>query len=770
MPRKILLFVTILSLIGIMKQVQADEMRVRDIPIPDGATDVSYMKRRGDVRFQVSSDFKTAGNFYAKNLAEQKWAKSGKDNLQRNFWVQRFARDKLSLEVRVDSRGGGSEVRLTPKGLLWDEDDQPTPKDLPSPKDASQVEYDDFFESIAFKSPSNVKATAEFLTEELGERKWTKDATEFDQASFVRMKFSQGKSSLEIDIRAEDSGSQVAIRTKGMQWDGMKAEIERAKKASQKTAAGTPQKKETADKLVELPKRKEKPRQGIDKLPKLPSEGTVVMDGKTHKLPNVIAYEVFENDLWSTKIVATQKPVKQKSLLANLKQRGTDKDADKNPLTWPQPYLQVVLDADDRPAELRLQADTTPGSGSGDNLSGTALVEDGRARGTVKLKEPGSFFDKVYTAEISFDVPVLARDSTPAKRLVDAPKLANSGTLTIGNKTYRLSSVVAYEMKQFDKLMTTVVLSEKPLNLAKLKAALGKKSADQYFEFTAQVKLLIDADDNIGSMQLWADNASISGSGNSDVAGNIVIEDGRARGTVRTTKPGEFFDKRYSFELTFDVDVLGKPTSASPRADALAGGLVADSHDGLPFPEGGEGFQSEGSKFRKQTSETVTADLKAVIDFYRRELASTGWTENKAAARIEKASATLSFSGSSGGITVQLKSAGNQTAITLISRDAQAARAAGVLPTAGKARLIIGNGSENAASVTVNKKSYDVAAGAGANDPKTGLNWEVAPGKFTVEIKLPGEKVRSETLTIGADEAWGLIILPNGESLPVQVY
>jgi hypothetical protein len=403
-------------------------------------------------------------------------------------------------------------------------------------------------------------------------------------------------------------------------------------------------------------------------------------------------------------------------------------------------------------------------------LSGAALVEDGRARGTVQLKEPGSFFRKVYTAEISFDVPVLTRDSTPAKRLVDATRLANAGTLTFGNRTWKLPSVVAWEMKQFDKPMTTVVLSERPLDPAKLKAVLGKKSADDYFEFTAQVKLVIDAEDKISSMQLWADNSSISGSGNTDVAGDIVVEDGRARGTARMTKPGEFFDKKYTFEVSFDVDVLGKPASASPGAGAPAGGLVADSHNGLPFPEGGEGFQSEGSNFRKQTSKTVAADLKAVIDFYRRELAPPDWTENKAAARIEKASATLSFGGSSGGLTVQLKSEGNKTAIALISRDAQGAKAAGVLPAAGKGRLIIGNGSENVASVTVNKKAYNLAAGAGASDPKTGLNWEVAPGKYTVEVKLPGAAGRSETLTIGADEAWGLIILPNGESLPVQLY
>src|SRR6188472_2112092 len=111
MSRKTLLSLVALVLIGIGMSVQADELRVRDIPVPEGATDVSFMKRRGDIRFQVASDFKTAGNFYAKKLVEQKWAKSGRDNLQSNFWVQKFSKDKGTLEVRVDSRGAGSEVR-----------------------------------------------------------------------------------------------------------------------------------------------------------------------------------------------------------------------------------------------------------------------------------------------------------------------------------------------------------------------------------------------------------------------------------------------------------------------------------------------------------------------------------------------------------------------------------------------------------------------------------------------------------------------------------
>ena len=52
----------VLGWIGISTQVLADEVRVKDLPIPEGATEITYLKRRGDVRFQIASDFRTGGN------------------------------------------------------------------------------------------------------------------------------------------------------------------------------------------------------------------------------------------------------------------------------------------------------------------------------------------------------------------------------------------------------------------------------------------------------------------------------------------------------------------------------------------------------------------------------------------------------------------------------------------------------------------------------------------------------------------------------------
>lgn len=205
----------------------------------------------------------------------------------------------------------------------------------------------------------------------------------------------------------------------------------------------------------------------------------------------------------------------------------------------------------------------------------------------------------------------------------------------------------------------------------------------------------------------------------------------------------------------------GKPT----------GGLVADSYKGLPIPEGYMGIQSEGSRFRTQTNTTVVAELKAIVDFYRRELASgewADWKENAADAEVEQQAAKLAFSGPTRNLFVQLKADGQETAITLVSRDAQAAKVAGMLPASGKARLVIGNASEKAVVITINNQEYKIAAGA--KDSKTRMNWEVAPGNYTVEFKLPGEQVQSEKLKLGADETWGVIIDASRGYLATQLY
>ncbi len=308
------------------------------------------------------------------------------------------------------------------------------------------------------------------------------------------------------------------------------------------------------DAPVAAPARPAKPNRGIAKLDKLPNEVKLVANGEPVALPHIIAYEIVDNGRWVTRILATETAIKQSSLIDLLRKNGED-----HGLRSRSPRVLVELDDQDK---LNTMSYAGNGSlGSGRDVTGEAIVEAGRARGTFKANKEDEFFGKTIIGEISFDVPVLTRDSQPAKQLADAKNLETSGKLLVSDKPIKLGNVVAYEVKIADEIQTAIFFTEKPINIAKLKASLAKDASDDgLFEPHTQVKILIDRDDKPSSMNLWHDNASMSG--NSNLIGDVVVEDGRARGTVKLSKPDEFLGKTYSFDLTFDVEVLKLPSTA----------------------------------------------------------------------------------------------------------------------------------------------------------------------------------------------------------------
>ncbi|MDI3563981.1 hypothetical protein OWC48_26685 [Bradyrhizobium sp. Arg816] len=47
---------------------------------------------------------------------------------------------------------------------------------------------------------------------------------------------------------------------------------------------------------------------------------------------------------------------------------------------------------------------------------------------------------------------------------------------------------------------------------------------------------------------------------------------------------------------------------------------------------------------------------------------------------------------------------------------------------------------------------------------------DIPRGKYRYALRLPGQPARSETLTVAAGDAWGLLVGPTGEVLPLQMY
>ncbi len=328
-------------------------------------------------------------------------------------------------------------------------------------------------------------------------------------------------------------------------------------KALKKKLGSKPSKSDDDDKpAVKLPPRAEKPIRDIAKLDKLPNEVKLVADGKTVALPHIIAYEIVADDRWVTRILATKAPIKQSSLIGLLQKNGADDE-----LRSMTPRVLVELDEQDKPIGMSYAGNGSLGSASGSGMTGEAIVEEGRVRGTFKAKKESEFFGKKIIGEISFDLPVLTRDSQPAKQLANAKKLETSGNLVVNNNSKKLANFVAYQVKSSSEVETVIFFSEKPINLAKLKAALAKEGTDSdYIDFSTQVKVTINKNDKPAFLNLYADGASINQ--NTGLLGDVIVEDGRARGTVKLDKAIEFAGKNINFDLTFDVEVLMLPTTA----------------------------------------------------------------------------------------------------------------------------------------------------------------------------------------------------------------
>jgi hypothetical protein len=47
---------------------------------------------------------------------------------------------------------------------------------------------------------------------------------------------------------------------------------------------------------------------------------------------------------------------------------------------------------------------------------------------------------------------------------------------------------------------------------------------------------------------------------------------------------------------------------------------------------------------------------------------------------------------------------------------------------------------------------------------------DLPPGKYQYALRMPGQPARTDTLTVAAGDAWGLLVGPSGDVLPLQMY
>jgi hypothetical protein len=216
------------------------------------------------------------------------------------------------------------------------------------------------------------------------------------------------------------------------------------------------------------------------------------------------------------------------------------------------------------------------------------------------------------------------------------------------------------------------------------------------------------------------------------------------------------------------INGVAKPDAEAAAALAAPAELESEDSNGFPVPKSHTSSGSETTPFRHGLVADVSADMGAVLAFYRRELGKLGWKELTEGAILKSDQAVIAFSAPAGPAVLKLVHKGDDTSISLVMRDHDKAQKAGMAPKPGQARLMLGNVTNGEAVLTVNKQTLKVAAGAGAKGAD-GLKIDLPPGKYKIGFKVVGQPASSDDVDVGPDETWGVLVGPGG-LLPLQVY
>ncbi|HZN34370.1 MAG TPA: hypothetical protein VFB80_11145 [Pirellulaceae bacterium] len=96
-------------------------LNVRDLPLPEGASEVTYKKLVEMITYKCPSDVKTTATFLMEKLAAGGWDKSGPDLVTPASAIIARKRGGATLRLIITPSDDGSEVKLFTTGLAWDE-------------------------------------------------------------------------------------------------------------------------------------------------------------------------------------------------------------------------------------------------------------------------------------------------------------------------------------------------------------------------------------------------------------------------------------------------------------------------------------------------------------------------------------------------------------------------------------------------------------------------------------------------------------------------
>ena len=224
------------------------------------------------------------------------------------------------------------------------------------------------------------------------------------------------------------------------------------------------------------------------------------------------------------------------------------------------------------------------------------------------------------------------------------------------------------------------------------------------------------------------------------------------------------------------ADGSGAAASNDP-VKAADEALEAEPDSPLPVPSkrtmrsiGTGKMPGSDAPFRRELEASVPATLNSVLVFYRSELGKRGWRETAEGAVVKPDQVQLAFTSPDGPATLKLGRSKGETSINLAQKYPAAAAKADVVPKPGQSKLLFGNIGKSDATVSINKQTIRIAAGAGGPQSPRPPMIDLPPGKYQYALKIAGGPARNNQIEIGAGDTWGVMIGPGGDVLPLQMY
>lgn len=174
--------------------------------------------------------------------------------------------------------------------------------------------------------------------------------------------------------------------------------------------------------------------------------------------------------------------------------------------------------------------------------------------------------------------------------------------------------------------------------------------------------------------------------------------------------------------------------------------------------------------YRTVISGSHGADLTTMTEFYRGQLAESGWEEKADGTKTTEKTASMSFDNDGTALLVDLRTVDAATEFVIASRNVERAMKDEVVPEAGQAKVVFGNATEADIVIVISDTEHKIDVGVGRDGPANAKKIDIKPGKHTIVIKVPNENPQTEEVDVKPGTTWGIVAFGDEGYLADRIY